>query len=662
MKKITLIFILIFTVATASAQRKKIDTLRVALSKAADDTTRLNILKQLSTVYFISNPDSSIIFSQQGYNLAVKYNRVLDEARMLNNLGNSYGTLGDYVKSIQFYFKGLRVNESMNNVLGIVTNYNNIGATYVEAADYKKALSYLRLASSQWDKYIATHTLKTHSEKSQKDILLINIAECFLYTNRIDSADHYLQICYPDAKEKKFDNLINNMERDLGEVEIARGNNTSALKYLRHAVLLSIQNEDVEMLSMTYLSIAKLYHKNSQQDSAKYYAKKALETAKSQNYEQDVLNAGKVLYGYYDDEGNLPEAYKYYKLTTQAKDSLYSEDKVKQLLSLDFDEKQRQQEIAVAQDQYRDKVRTYSLIAGLVILLLLAAIFWRNSRQRQSANLLLQQQKQDIEDALEKLQLTQDQLIQSEKMASLGELTAGIAHEIQNPLNFVNNFSEVNMELLDEMELELNNGDKDEAISIAADIRQNLEKISHHGKRADGIVKGMLQHSRASSTNKEPTDINKLADEYLRLAYHGLRAKDKTFNADFTTHFDDKLPVANVVPQDLGRVMLNLFTNAFYAVQQKQKTSNADYKPCVEVSTSLAGNFVQIKVKDNGSGISEEIKDKIMQPFFTTKPTGEGTGLGLSMSYDIVVKGHNGNISIDTKEGNYTEFTVQIPI
>jgi signal transduction histidine kinase len=247
-------------------------------------------------------------------------------------------------------------------------------------------------------------------------------------------------------------------------------------------------------------------------------------------------------------------------------------------------------------------------------------------------------------------------------MASLGELTAGIAHEIQNPLNFVNNFSEVSAELIDEMEEELAKGDTEEAMAIASDIKQNLEKIRHHGKRADGIVKGMLQHSRASSNVKELTDINKLADEYLHLAYHGLRAKDKSFNAELVTHLEEKLPKANVVPQDIGRVILNMINNAFYATQQKAKTANGTYKPEVTVTTSAENGQVIIKVKDNGNGIPDAIRDKIMQPFFTTKPTGEGTGLGLSLSYDIVVKGHDGKIDVDTQEGQFTEFTVALPI
>ena len=247
-------------------------------------------------------------------------------------------------------------------------------------------------------------------------------------------------------------------------------------------------------------------------------------------------------------------------------------------------------------------------------------------------------------------------------MASLGELTAGIAHEIQNPLNFVNNFSEVSAELIDEVEEELAKGDVEEARAIAADVKQNLEKIRHHGKRADSIVKGMLEHSKIGSGEKVPADINTLADEFIKLSYHGLRAKDKSFNAELITHFDLHLPKVNVAQQDIGRVLLNMFNNAFYTVNQKQKTTGVDYKPEVTVSTSIEKNNLVIKVKDNGNGIPDAIKDKIMQPFFTTKPTGEGTGLGLSLSYDIVVKGHGGTITVDTKENEFTEFTILLPL
>jgi signal transduction histidine kinase len=273
----------------------------------------------------------------------------------------------------------------------------------------------------------------------------------------------------------------------------------------------------------------------------------------------------------------------------------------------------------------------------------------------------LQIEKKRAEDALSELQVTQKQLIQSEKMASLGELTAGIAHEIQNPLNFVNNFSDVNKELLLEMKEEIEKGNIEEVKVIANDVISNEEKINHHGKRADAIVKGMLQHSRSSSGVKEPTDINELADEYLRLAYHGLRAKDKSFNATMKTDFDESIGKVSVIPQEIGRVFLNLITNAFYVVAEKKKQLANGYEPTVTVTTKKESDQVVVSVKDNGSGIPQKVLDKIFQPFFTTKPTGQGTGLGLSLSYDIV-KAHSGEIKVKTKDGEGSEFVIQLPI
>ena len=267
----------------------------------------------------------------------------------------------------------------------------------------------------------------------------------------------------------------------------------------------------------------------------------------------------------------------------------------------------------------------------------------------------------ELSNSLNDLKSTQAQLIQSEKMASLGELTAGIAHEIQNPLNFVNNFSEINKELLAEMNTEIEKGNYDEVKEIAKDVSENEEKINHHGKRADAIVKGMLQHSRnSSSAAKEPTDINKLADEYLRLAYHGLRAKDKSFNATLKTDFDETIGNINIIPQDIGRVILNLITNAFYAVDEKKKQIGDGYEPTVSVSTKKINDKTDIRVIDNGNGMPQNMIDKIFQPFFTTKPTGQGTGLGLSMSYDIV-KAHGGELKVETKEGEGIVFTISLP-
>ncbi len=280
----------------------------------------------------------------------------------------------------------------------------------------------------------------------------------------------------------------------------------------------------------------------------------------------------------------------------------------------------------------------------------------------------IMKQKTELEESLNSLQKTQNQLIQSEKMASLGELTAGIAHEIQNPLNFVNNFSELNKEMIEEMLEEIEKGNLAEIKSIAKTIEENEEKIMFHGKRADSIVKGMLQHSRSSSAVKEPSDINALADEYLRLSYHGLRAKDKSFNALLKTDFDSTIEKINIIPQDIGRVILNLLTNAFYAVSEKKKkleqnaTAINNYEPTVSVSTKKVGDKVEIRVIDNGNGIPQKVLDKIFQPFFTTKPTGKGTGLGLSMSYDIVKKGHGGELKVETIDQERTTFIIQLPL
>ena len=267
-----------------------------------------------------------------------------------------------------------------------------------------------------------------------------------------------------------------------------------------------------------------------------------------------------------------------------------------------------------------------------------------------------------LQKSLEELKSAQQQLIQSEKMASLGELTAGIAHEIQNPLNFVNNFSEVSNELIDEMNEAIKNGNTEDAQAIAAEIKMSLEKINFHGKRADGIVKSMLQHSRTSTGKKEPTDVNALCDEYLRLAYHGMRAKDKSFNAAMKTDFDENIGLVKIISQDIGRVVLNLITNAFYAVNEKSKSKPTGYEPTVTVTTKRTNDKVEITVRDNGTGIPQKALDKIFQPFFTTKPTGQGTGLGLSLSYDIVTKSHGGEIKVDTKDGEYTSFSIILPL
>lgn len=377
----------------------------------------------------------------------------------------------------------------------------------------------------------------------------------------------------------------------------------------------------------------------------------------------------------YEAMGDYKSAYDNHKRYVLYRDKYEDQRKESELLKLKMQhafanekEKVKAEQAKKDAEAKRAKTQQLSIIValGAIVLAVLVIVFilFKNNKQKQKANHLLQDEKEKVEAALGELKATQQQLVQSEKMASLGELTAGIAHEIQNPLNFVNNFSEVSNELIAELEDERQKpkDQRDEALiaEILTDVKQNLEKINHHGKRADAIVKGMLQHSRTSSGQKEPTDLNALADEYLRLAYHGLRAKDKSFNAELVTDFDPSVGKVNVVAQDIGRVILNLITNAFHAVNEKKKSGIEGYKPNVSVTTKKNGKRVTISVTDNGNGIPEAIREKIFQPFFTTKPTGEGTGLGLSLSYDIITKGHGGTIDIKSEPGQFTTFTINL--
>ncbi|MEO7264389.1 MAG: ATP-binding protein, partial [Ferruginibacter sp.] len=453
----------------------------------------------------------------------------------------------------------------------------------------------------------------------------------------------------------------------IGKIYQKKNEDSLALQYYYKAIGISTGFQNYANLHGTYGNLTQFYlSHNKNADSAIYYARKNLETL----YASGTQGFDNVYYAFakaFELKGNRDSVLKYQSLALVAKDTAYNKRIVmlNGLQRLSIQEQKKLQSVEKRESENRDMFRIYIGIAILVLSLIILLILYRSNIRKQKANIVLQK-------AFVELKAAQTQLIQSEKMASLGELTAGIAHEIQNPLNFVNNFSEVNTELIDEAGQEIDKGNIDEVKILLNDIKENEQKINHHGKRADAIVKGMLQHSRSSSGVKEPTDINALCDEYLRLSYHGLRAKDKSFNATMKTDFDESIGKINIIPQDIGRVILNLLTNAFYAVDDRLRQAqpdNADvtlslskgYEPTVLISTKKIDNKVLISVKDNGNGIPQKVLDKIFQPFFTTKPTGQGTGLGLSLSYDII-KAHGGEINVETKEREGSEFIIQLPV
>ena len=385
------------------------------------------------------------------------------------------------------------------------------------------------------------------------------------------------------------------------------------------------------------------------------------------------LDRSQALSTAFAQEGNYAKAYQYYVQYTAYKDSLTAEATTRRLAALEYRQNLLRKEAQIqrltkerllrAQGARRQQQFVLGLGACVAVLGLVAFVLSRSNRARRRANAQLNEQKETLQTALADLQTAQNQLVQSEKMASLGELTAGIAHEIQNPLNFVNNFSEVSAELVDELLEHRQQPSPDPTLEaeLLTDVRQNLHKISQHGHRAAAIVRGMLEHARTSPGQKEPTDLNALLQEYGQLAYHSARAKDKAFQAQLTLALDPRLGPVAVVPQDLSRVLLNIFTNAFYAVQQKSRVAGPEYQPEVQVRTQRTAGQVCLQIRDNGLGIPEAIRQKIFQPFFTTKPSGEGTGLGLSLSYDIITKGHGGTLGLASAEGEYTEFTIKLP-
>jgi two-component system, NtrC family, sensor kinase len=626
------------------------DSLLNVLHHSKEDTNTVNVLVQLSMGSNTHSYDSAIFYLKKGLGLAEKINYLKGEGVCWTRMGNFYLVSDNIVNAFVSFQNALNIFKKIGDNGGIMNALQGYAEIYVTQKDYSKSIDLIIQAERLSLRLKDTSSYITFMER---------LGYAYEEWGKRDSAEIYLKKANDLAIKTNIEGLSAYVSRGLGKLYVDEG------KYKQAAVFLYKSMADYQQINMfyflpgIYISIAKLKMNNMEPDSAYYYANKAF-TVSKQNPDslQDMKEACEVLSKLFAQKNDFKQALYFYKRASNAKDSMLSRENARQISSLMFQEKERQQEIITAKKEFQSKLILYISLASLLIILLIAILLYRNNKQQKNA-------KRRVENSYRELKSTQSQLIQSEKMASLGELTAGIAHEIQNPLNFVNNFSEVNTELIDELKQEVDKGNLEEVKAIATDIKDNEQKINHHGKRAAAIVKGMLQHSRSGSGQKEPTDINSIADEYLRLAYHGLRAKDKSFNAITKTNFDGMIGKINIIPQDIGRVILNLITNAFYVVNEKKNASTSvvvePYEPTVSLSTKKINDKILISVKDNGNGIPQKVLDKIFQPFFTTKPTGQGTGLGLSLSYDIV-KAHGGEIKVETKEGVGSEFIIQLPI
>jgi two-component system, NtrC family, sensor kinase len=649
MKKIFFIFLLV-PLSILNIKAQNIDSLKHALTLAKEDTNKVWTLYSLYRYYKNAYPDSALPYIQESYQLSNKLKYDEGIRYSLLELSDMAQALNNYKQALNYNLMALPLFIKINDTAGLGFSLTHIGNIYSELHDFKNSLLYYNRALNIMAAFSDTQHLILY--------FYAGISGIYEQNNQLDSALYYAKKAYQ---------LNPGYGYGLEKMAIAYsrlGNDELALEFYKKSMLPALRENQRGDLINIYNGIAEIYKARGDIDSAIISAKRALFN------DPGSLEAAGILVDIYESINNKDSTLKYLKITTALKDTLFSheKEKLRVLQNITYNEEMKAKDAEAAHIRSQNNLRLLLLLAGLLAAIIIAFILVRSNRHKEKAykvlsdqKIIIDKEKSKAESALSELKSTQAQLIQSEKMASLGELTAGIAHEIQNPLNFVNNFSEVSTELIDEMNEEIDKGDMKEAKLIALDLKENLEKINHHGKRAGDIVKGMLQHSRKSSGQKEPTDINALADEYLRLSYHGLRAKDKSFNADMKTDFDPSIGKINIIPQDIGRVLLNLFNNAFYAVKEQKSQNLISYEPTVSVTTKKCDNHVIITVSDNGNGIPQNIVDKIFQPFFTTKPTGEGTGLGLSLSYDIL-KAHGGEIKVESKEGEGSVFVIQLSV
>ncbi len=667
MKYCLKILFFVFFPSLLNAQQN-VDSLKTIYAIASNDSLRYEGARNIYNFYEESNRDSALHFADLVLQLAIKNRKKLVQVIALDGKAYQLQGMGRYAEALQLLLQAFKIAEDASN--NNITTWPLFTATPFSGNNRLLSLAYTHhmFAILMWQTqnneqqifhFREARTIsKSIGHHIRQMLADMNLGRAYIYIlNKPDSALFFEKEAEQLAIQSGFKKYLGQVYALTAEASLAKAEKETAKEYYYKSIQSCIEQGNLVNLSNgAYFGLTRFYLAEGEKDSALRYALKTLVIYRKLGSVTGVaVNFGTIyenIYRSYQLQNKKDSVFKYQGLALAAKDSLYRL-RIKNLTNFQavgFNEQLRLQNIEKEKVVYQNKVRTYAFIIGLSVFFLIALILYRNNRQKHRSN-------KELERTVSNLKSTQSQLVQSEKMASLGELTAGIAHEIQNPLNFVNNFSEVNSELIDEMQQELRSGNNEEAINISNSIKENQEKINHHGKRADAIVKGMLQHSSSGSGKKEPTDINKLAEEYLRLAYHGLRAKDKSFNATMKTDFDETIENINIIPQDIGRVLLNLYNNAFYVVDEKKKSGAENYEPIVSVITKRINDKIEIKVSDNGNGIPQKVLDKIFQPFFTTKPTGQGTGLGLSLAYDIM-KAHGGELKVKTREGEETTFII----
>jgi len=663
------------------------------------DTGYLNKANELGYYLAETNPDSAFTFLDSQLKLCQKAKYKKGEAEALKIYGNAYQSKGDFKASLTYYNRALAIAKAANEVKIIPGILNNIGLVYANLGNYTEALNTFFEAIKGAEKI---------NNGNVKSAVLTNIAGIYFEQDKLNEAEvNYLKALEIDSASGDVRRVLLSYN-NIGDVKLKQNKPYEALKNLKEGYAIALDLNSPEMIEMTSRTLAGIYVALDSIEIAEKFCRESIALSKQNSYgvpyvksmiclsdllykkgnQKEALgyaveakveaekmgqiilmrNAHEVLSKIYEADGNSTAALKTFKLFKQYNDSINDLRSQRVAATLEAEYKFSKKALQFEKESLRQWWLIFSAFAGLLTIGVILFIITRNRNRLNKAYHTLQEKKQEIEQknvilehTLGQLKETQLQLIHAEKMASLGELTAGIAHEIQNPLNFVNNFSELNTEIIDEIEAEAEKGNLIELKELLHDLKSNEQKINQHGKRADAIVKGMLAHSRTGVGAKKATDLNALAKEYLRLAYQGHRTRYQGFESDYHFMPAADLPLIEMIPQEIGRVLFNLMQNAFYAVMEHGKQGNPDYKPNVDVSLKREGDLVKVYIRDNGTGIPEANRSKIFQPFFTTRPTGQGTGLGLSLSYDVI-KAHGGEILVESKEGEGSVFIISLPV
>ena len=648
-----------------------IDSLtRVLNNHPEEDSVKADIFAMLSMASKTTDTYKDIDYLNQALRITQKIKNKKQETGIRIMLGFAQMAIGESIKSIEHFQAILNIDHIDEGTRNMALDF--IGLNYKSQGDLDKALEYAKEA----DKY------KTDDPRSTV-LCPWNYGDIYNKKNELDSALKFAKNAFqklPLAPQYVVDQFAPQVASLLGNIYNKLNQKDSAYYYINYALkAASFRTSDV-YLSLNQpvseieseLSLAKWFDKWGDKDSVYRYCIKAYQRADEIHNFDYMQQSALLLKATYLKEKRYEEALKFGDLAMAAKDSLQGFDKVKKTQAMHYDFQLKEQQLSDLKNQLALKSRLRLISAAGIFVLLFSGLLYRTMRQRKKTihtlnekNDLIENQKKQLQIYLDDLKDKQTQLIHAEKMASLGELTAGIAHEIQNPLNFVNNFSELNTELIEELKAErlkpkAERDDQSED-DILNTLEENSKKIELHGKRAESIVRSMLEHSQAKPGEKTDTNINILAEEFLKLSYHAIRAKDNSFNVNILTELDPAIPLLNIIPADIGRVLINIFNNAFYSMNEKKSKMGASYSPSLSVQSLLHDKSVDLIIKDNGMGISKAVLSKIFQPFFTTKPTGNGTGLGLSLSYDIITKAHGGNISVASAEGEDCTFIISLP-